>query len=70
MFDRLRRCQQTSVECRFAFVFRHDFGALIKDTFDGVTLFSARWFSHKFEDLLETLDLALGLIVMFLESRA
>jgi hypothetical protein len=46
---------------------RPDLGALIEDALDCIALLSASRLADLFEDLLQPLDLALGLVVVLLE---
>ena len=67
MLDRLGGSQQAGVKRRFALVFVHDLGALIEDSLDCIALLAACRLADLFEDLLQPLDLALGLVVVLLE---
>ena len=69
MLDRLRCRQQPGVECRRVGVFVHDLLALIENALDRVAFLAARGLAELLEDLLESLDLALGLVMMPFKRR-
>jgi hypothetical protein len=68
VFDRLRGGQQAGVERGRIDILLHDLLALVQNPLDGVALLPADRLIQHLEDLLETLDLAFGLIVMFFEA--
>src|SRR6201995_2624148 len=59
--------QQASVKRRLTLVLVHDLGAFIEDALDGIALLSASRLADLFEDLLQPLDLTLGLVVVLLK---
>jgi hypothetical protein len=65
VLDGLRGGEQAGIKRGLALVFVHDLLALVEDAFDGVAFLAARRFAQKFEDLLQTLDLSFGFVMMF-----
>ena len=70
MLDGLRRGEQAGIERLGALVLVHDLLALVENAHDGIAGLAAGRLVEQFENLLEALDLAFGLVVMLLERGA
>ena len=68
MLDGLSRGDQPGVKRWSALVFRSDLLALFDDAIDGRAGLALCALADKLEDLLQALDLALGLVSVFLEG--
>src|SRR5690606_30839814 len=69
MLDRLRGGDQAGVEGRRVLELVHDLLAFGDDALDGVAGLAARRLADDVEHLLETFEMALGLLAMLLEGR-